>query len=98
MKSLTIIGRKWFQRSYGNTYHTAEIIVNGISVVKTPLAYGYGDQYLESAAQWLEDHGDMPNRRHHKNGSAEPLWQYFREDRGVAYTAVAIDVSRERDL
>lgn len=29
IKTLEVIGKRWFQRSYGNTYHTATIIVNG---------------------------------------------------------------------
>jgi hypothetical protein len=98
MKSLTIIGRRWFQRGPGNTYHTAQIIVDGKTVHKSIKSYGYGDMYVETATQWLEANGYMPDREHHANGSAEPAWRYFRDERGIAYEAQAIDVSRERDL
>lgn len=98
MQSLTIIGRRWFSRPNGNTYHTAQIIVDGETVAKTPMQYGYGNQYVWTAGQWLEDNGYMPERKHHDNGSGESLFTYFRDDRGVAYEDITIDVDRKRDL
>lgn len=97
MQSVVVVGRRWFQRTYGNTYHTALIVVNGQTVAKTPKAYGYGDHYLQTAGDWLEQNGYMPGREHYPHGGAEPLWSYCR-DRGIAYTAEPIDVTRERDL
>ena len=29
IKTLKIYGRRWFQKSYGNTYHTTTVIING---------------------------------------------------------------------
>ena len=44
-----IQARRWFQRSYGNTYFSLEVDVeiNGklINVVNVPFEYGYGDHY-----------------------------------------------------
>ena len=53
MKNYTIIGRRWFQRSYGNTYHTVEIYVDGKFIGKSPETYGYGDCYRQTAAEML---------------------------------------------
>ena len=58
-----IVARRWFQRSYGNTYHsTAVIATSGIGhAYKEELlgcvdyAYGYGEQYLETAFGILVD-------------------------------------------
>lgn len=97
MTSLTVIGRRWFQRTYGNTYNTAQVIVDGETVVKTPRQYGYGDHYLDLAADALEDLGLMPNRERYSHGGAESLWRWA-ERNGIKFTSSAIDVPREKDL
>ena len=55
VKTLSIVGRRWFQRTYGNTYHSVSIEVNGKRVADLPRAYGYGEQYLWRAWEWLMD-------------------------------------------
>ena len=90
-KSLEIIGRRWFQRTHGNTYHTAEIVLDGKTVHKTPKEYGYGEQYVASARDWLVENGYLPKR-----WLIEQLWHL--RDNGIQYSAHAIDVKRERDL
>ena len=47
IKSITILGRKWWDKQNGNTYNTAQIMVNGETVGKTPFQYGYGDHYVD---------------------------------------------------
>jgi hypothetical protein len=91
-KTLEILGRRWFQRSYGNTYHTTEIIVDGERVHKTGQEYGYGDQYVQSAVAWL-----VANDYLSPLWAGKPLWQ-LRDEYGIQYRAEAIDVPRERDL
>lgn len=98
IRRIEIIGRRWFQRSYGNTYFTARILINDELAAELPKQYGYGDHYVDVATQWLEDNGYMPGRVHHENGSAEPGWQYWRDNRNVPFLYHAIDVARERDL
>jgi hypothetical protein len=97
-KSVLIVGRRWFQKTYGNTYNTATIYVDGKFVHKTAKQYGYGEHFLTIAADWLEQNGYMPEREHHANGSAEPIWAYFRDRHGAAYHYETIDVTREKDL
>lgn len=53
---LRINANRW-RDSYGNTYHRAYIHVNGRHVGTTPIAYGYGSQYLTTAKEWLKDNG-----------------------------------------
>ena len=98
MQSLMIIGRRWFQRGSGNTYHTATIYVDGKCIHKSEITYGYGEHFLHTAGEWLEANGYMPERRHWHNGGADPLWKYFRDDRGVNYSVETIDVDRKKDL
>ncbi len=97
VKSITIIGRRWFQRTYGNTYHTAEIFVNGQRVHKTAEKYGYSDwQYQETAMQWLEKFG-YARRRKYDNGGHEPA-RIWAERAGIQFSSSVSDVARERDL
>lgn len=96
MTSLTIIGRRWFQKSYGNTYNTAQIIVDGEMVAKTPRQYGYGEHYLTIAGETLERMGLLALQKH-DNGSHQPLWQWA-ADNGVKFSYQTIDVPREKDL
>lgn len=94
--SITILGRRWFQKSYGNTYFTAYIYVNGEQVHAMPQEYGYGDQYAHSSMDWLEKAGHI-TRKAYANGGHEGIWQTA-ERLGIAITYHAQDVARERDL
>lgn len=95
IQAFSIKGTRWFQKSYGNTYHVAYIsaLVDGtwIDLGETKMQYGYGDHYLVTAGQWLID-----------NGYVECDSEYFlsnynvREDFVVEYHAQ--DVDRKRDL
>jgi hypothetical protein len=92
-KSITVIGRRWFRRGPGNTDHTAEIIVDGETVHRTPIQYGYGDQYADTAYQWLLNSGIVP-----KPVREDVHWRHIRNDLGISYTYRAIDVQRQKDL
>lgn len=46
---LTIVGRRWFDRVYGNTYHSVELYRDDERLAYVPFAYGYGDQYRQTA-------------------------------------------------
>ncbi len=56
INALEVIGKRWFQQSYGNTYHTATVIVNG-EELKSEIKYGYGSAYLQTAADLLRVNG-----------------------------------------
>ena len=95
-KAILVIGHRWTD-SNGNTYHTATVYVDGTTIGPSPISYGYGTQYAETADNMLEAAGLMPGREHHKNGSSEAAWRYF-ERNGVKYGHHAIDVQRKKDL
>jgi hypothetical protein len=96
IKEISIVGRRWFRKGYGGTYHTATIAVDGKPVGKTPYQYGYGDQYLETGWQWLEENGYVPKRAQGNGGSTSP-WRAA-QDLGIKLDYYAIDVKRQRDL
>lgn len=56
INTMKIEGKRWFQRSYGNTYHTVKIYVDG-EILKSEITYGYGSHYLQTAAELLKENG-----------------------------------------
>lgn len=94
--NITILGRRWFQRTYGNTYNTVTIMVDGKTVANLPKEYGYGDYYYQRAAEWLNDNGYVKLKRY-SNGSMEPL--HVLRDRGkIGLEYSVLDVARQKDL
>ena len=86
INTLEVIGKRWFQKSYGNTYHTATVIVNG-EELKSGIKYGYENAYLQTAADLLRANGyEVP---------ADNLkaFQMMRE-----YPHSVKDVKRKKDL
>lgn len=73
MQSLVINARRWFQKSYGNTYFTADIVVDGELVHTLPFQYGYGEHYQDMANQWLDENGYIDNPPNPSTGSRPPL-------------------------
>jgi hypothetical protein len=94
---LHIEGRRWFQKSYGNTYHSVTIYQHGEVIAQLPRQYGYGDQFLQTAFAWLADNGfpclaeTYPNGCH-KNQNT----RFLREQLGSSYSVA--DVERQKDL
>jgi hypothetical protein len=82
---LFIIGRRWFQRSYGNTYCTFEIkdVYNHVIIHYSEIQYGYAEHYLNLAYDWLKSVG-------------YDVGEYWDFRQNVEY--IAIDVSCKRDL
>ena len=54
-KVIHVHGRRWFQKSYGNTYHIYSISIDGEHVFKSERTYGYDSQYSWNAFQWLKE-------------------------------------------
>lgn len=95
-KSIQIIGRRWFQRTYGNTYCTAEIWVDGAQVAMLKPRYGYGEYYEQMAWEWLAEKKYVKPEKY-PSGGLEPPWRYC-QDRGIQYVKRVYDVKRQRDL
>lgn len=87
--TLLIEGRRWFQRTYGNTYHSVRIYEDGALLASLPYQYGYGDGYLQTALDWLKANGKAP-------ADAPYGTRYLREELGATWTVS--DVTRKKDL
>jgi hypothetical protein len=89
VKSLHIEGRRWFQKTYGNTYHSVRIWIDGKQVCTLPFAYGYGEGWLQTALDWLREQKLIPEGQNYGT-------MYLRETLGGTYSCV--DVTRRGDL
>jgi hypothetical protein len=98
IRSVSVEARRWFQRTYGNTYHTVRVqawdadhrrILDAVS----PVTYGYGDHFLHTAGTLLADAGLLPTDDPY---DFRPYW--MQRDHGVFVAADVVDVPRKRDL
>jgi hypothetical protein len=92
-RSIVVIGRRWFHKGPGNTYFSAEMIVDGSRVGKIDYEYGYGEQYLYSAFYWLAENGYI-----HGFGKEKGVPWRWAQDNGIKLEYSAADVARKKDL
>jgi hypothetical protein len=90
-ESIMVVGRRWFERTNGNTYHTAEIYVNNEFVHKIDFTYGYGDQYYWNSWSWLKANGYV-------KGSNFESPRIYCEKNKIKWNAAVSDVKRKKDL
>ena len=90
IKSITIIGRRWFDKVNGNTYFSSVGLLNGKPVVSIPFEYGYSSQYEHET--WKAICKEM-------NIDSKDSYGYsFCQDNNIAYYCTVSDVSRRKDL
>jgi hypothetical protein len=87
-----ITAKRWFQRTYGNTYHS--VLIERVSgegkaykrekIGYIPFAYGYDQQYLQTAADILNVDFNTLNKDIRNNPEK--------------YVINCIDVNRKKDL
>jgi len=69
-RSLFVEARLWFDKTYGNTYFTARVWIDGSIAFTLPFQYGYDMQYLYEAAKELARRGYLPA----EYLESKPLW------------------------
>ena len=90
-KLIIIDARRWFDRTYGNTYHSVTVTVKHARkddlVLRCDFAYGYDEQYLQTAHELL-----------HKAGYFGPEYgDPTRYDR-KKFHVTCVDVQRKKEL
>jgi hypothetical protein len=85
-----VVGRRWFDKKNGNTYHTSEIYINNEFIHKTEFTYGYGDQYYWTAWDWLMANGYVKNKF-----SPPRIWC---EDNNIKWCTTVSDVGSKKNL
>lgn len=91
IKSITIIGRRWFDRTYGNTYHSVTALIDGEAVYHNPFNYGYGDNYQYTAWYALIKQGLIDAKEN------DTPW-YWCDKHGIKLFTSVSDVQRKKDL
>jgi hypothetical protein len=91
VQNIVVVGRRWFERTNGNTYHSAEIYVNGHMVHKIGFTYGYGNQFEWNAWTWLKNNGYI-------KGANSSCPSYWCRENGIVYNSTVTDVKRKKDL
>ena len=93
-KLITIDARRWFDRTYGNTYHSVTVTVKHARkddlVLRCDYTYGYGEQYLQTAHELLYQVGYF----------GPDYWEFrdaMRNDRGKFYVTCT-DVQQKKEL
>lgn len=61
-KQITIIGKRWFDKVNGNTYHSFRIFIDNALVKTQGMTYGYGDQFEQNAILWLKENGHVDKK------------------------------------
>ena len=84
--SIFVYIREWRDRTYGNTYYSAIVTVDGVWQFTTGMKYGYGDHALYECAKILRAMGYLPE--------ADPMIALSRECReaGIALYVARRDV------
>jgi hypothetical protein len=82
LESLFIEGRLWFDKTYGNTYFSNRVWVNGKVAFHMPMEYGYDEQYVHRAIQELFLNGFF------SSAVAPSVWE-IRDTMGVHFYKVA---------
>ena len=92
MKNIRVEDRRWFQKTYGNTYNSVRIFIDGKPVVTLPEDYGYDSYYMQWAAEWMNQQGLTPGN---EGRAYLSIWC---QENGVDLYDDCLDVSREREL
>ena len=95
IKTIDVNAKEWFDRVNGNSYFSAEVTINfgtkEAESFKVPFQYGYGEQYLYSTLQRLQDHQGF------KGSACAPLWRWC-EERGIILRANLVGNCKKRDV
>lgn len=91
IKRIHVVGRRWFQKTYGNTYNTVRYNINDGEWIELPRTYGYGDYYIQRVQEDLVKKGLLPKKE------LSALWSVC-DDMGIKLITTVHDVPRQRDL
>jgi len=94
MKSLILFGRRWYNQN-GEAFHTVSITIDYINVHTTDLEPGV--DYIETAAQWLEDN-EKVIRRNPGNDGVATLSGHLIYIGDIDYYFESAEVARKKDL
>jgi hypothetical protein len=88
---IEIVGYRWFQKTYGNTYHAVKIFLNGEMIFKSSeYVYGYSDQYIQTAHEKLKELKIVPENSEY--------WKFLRSEENFQVEYSARDLDKKTDF
>jgi len=88
IKTIDIQAKEWFDRTYGNSYFSANITINyGMKTQKTiflPFQYGYGSHYQDMAGKELLK---LKLVKQDPNSTYFSLWRYCEDNKIILRTS-----------
>jgi hypothetical protein len=93
-RTITVIGKRWFERVNGNTYHSTSVYVDGVCIGHVSFTYGYGSHYQQTALELLKKHFVYSNDYQNEQSA---LWREV-ENAGDFLVDSVSDVQRKKDL
>jgi hypothetical protein len=87
MNSVFIEAKQWVDKTYGNSYFSARVFVDGEEIGRLPFQYGYGSQYEYEATKLLLEKGFISER-------VSPLWTLRYQ--GVAVYSTIKDANKQQ--
>jgi hypothetical protein len=88
MRSVFIEARQWHDRTYGNTYYSARVFIDGQELYTTGMRYGYEYQYEHDVTHDLITRELLPGE-----SSREGIRRWCR-DNGVDFYSVRYDAKK----
>lgn len=101
--AISIKANKWFQKSYGNTYHRTQVTVfckdSSLNAhLDSGMHYGYGEQWNQTALELFEKHFNLELPKYpNGQGKYSYLTSYAR-DNNIPLSCYVSDVARQKDL
>lgn len=95
IREIEIIGNRWFDKVYGNTYHSVQVIINNQDIFYEGFTYGYGNYYEVTASKVILN---ILNIRAKNILNKEAYLLKALKDRKIKVNSSHIDVKRKKDL
>lgn len=95
IKSILVIGKRWFDKINGNTYCSSRVYINGEFSFSVPYEYGYERFYEQRAQEIMKERGMLPDIEIYPSGILEPFWQYCNRKKIKYETSVTDGLKRD---
>jgi len=95
IKSIMIVGKRWFDKVNGNTYCSSRVYINGEYSFCVPWTYGYGNYYEQKAKEVLNSKGLIKLEKY-SNGCYSSFHEYCNKNK-IKYETLVTD-GLKRDM
>jgi hypothetical protein len=90
--TLKIVGRRWFSKGRGSTFHTVRVYLDGELLGESGIKWGYGNQYIYTGWKLAIENSNLPEPE-----EEEQRWKWAQR-LGITIEDEVMDVPRKRDL